>query len=280
MSALRTLLCGSLGFLTLVAGLAAQDVTDTIGPIEKRANLISPENPVPRRSFTTPAVYPAEARGLDASASVALVATLDETGRVVEIRKVREPQVVPSSNATAPTATALRIAAEGFVREAASALRRWQYDPPAKGPISFAVTFTFRPGAEATSNQFASAAVPPPPPPPSPPLPAAPLPAGTVRVGGNIKAPVLLARVAPVYPPIALSARVQGIVILEALVGVNGRVNDARVLRSIPLLDQAALDAVKQWQYAPTLLNGAPVPVAMTVTVTFSLPEPPTAQPQ
>ena len=62
----------------------------------------------------------------------------------------------------------------------------------------------------------------------------------------------------PVYPPIAQSARVQGIVIIEATIGPDGRVKDAKVLRSIPLLDQAALDAVKQWQFTPTLLNGVP----------------------
>jgi len=77
--------------------------------------------------------------------------------------------------------------------------------------------------------------------------------------------------VAPVYPPIAQSARVQGVVILETLIGANGRVEDARVLRSIPLLDQAALDAVRQWEFTPTLLNGNPVPVIMTTTVQFSL---------
>jgi periplasmic protein TonB len=74
-----------------------------------------------------------------------------------------------------------------------------------------------------------------------------------------------------VYPPIAQSARVQGVVILETLIGANGRVEDARVLRSIPLLDQAALDAVRQWEFTPTLLNGNPVPVIMTTTVQFSL---------
>ena len=77
--------------------------------------------------------------------------------------------------------------------------------------------------------------------------------------------------VAPVYPPIAQSARVQGVVILETLIGANGRVEDARILRSIPLLDQAALDAVRQWEFTPTLLNGNPVPVIMTTTVQFSL---------
>jgi periplasmic protein TonB len=58
-------------------------------------------------------------------------------------------------------------------------------------------------------------------------------------------------------------------VILEITIGPDGRVSDAKVLRSIPLLDAAALDAVRKWRYEPTLLNGAPVPVIMTVTVNF-----------
>jgi protein TonB len=74
-----------------------------------------------------------------------------------------------------------------------------------------------------------------------------------------------------VYPSIAQSARVQGVVILEATIGENGRVKDVKVLRSIPLLDQAAIDAVRQWEYTPTLLNNVPVPVIMTVTVQFTL---------
>ena len=77
--------------------------------------------------------------------------------------------------------------------------------------------------------------------------------------------------VPPVYPPIAQSARVQGVVIIEATIGADGKVKDAKVLRSIPLLDQAALDAVKQWVFTPTLLNNVPVPVIMTVTVNFTL---------
>ena len=77
------------------------------------------------------------------------------------------------------------------------------------------------------------------PPPPPPPPPVAP-----VRVGGNIKPPTQIKRVNPVYPPIAQSARVQGVVIIEAVIGPGGQIQDARILRSIPLLDQAALDAV------------------------------------
>jgi len=103
------------------------------------------------------------------------------------------------------------------------------------------------------------------PPPPPPPAPSAP-----VRVGKNIKPPTRTKYVAPAYPAIAQSAGVAGIVIIEAVIGPEGNVTDARVLRSIPLLDQAALDAVKQWKYTPTVLDGKPVSVIMTVTASFS----------
>ena len=73
----------------------------------------------------------------------------------------------------------------------------------------------------------------------------------------------------PVYPPLALRAGVGATVILEAVIGVDGTVQVVRVLRSIPLLDDAAINAVRQWLFTPTLLNGGPVPVVMTVTVTF-----------
>jgi TonB family protein len=89
-------------------------------------------------------------------------------------------------------------------------------------------------------------------------------------------------RVAPIYPPEAQAAGIQGQVLVEAVIGVNGKVTDAHVVQSIRLpdqtaidavkqLDEAALDAVKQWEYAPTLVNGAAVSVIMTVTVNFSL---------
>ena len=103
---------------------------------------------------------------------------------------------------------------------------------------------------------------------PPPVVVAAPAP---VRVGGAIRPPQRLREVNPLYPPIAQAARVQGIVIIEATIGEDGQVTNARILRSVPLLDQAAIDAVRQWQYSPTLLNGVPVPVIMTVTVNFTL---------
>ncbi len=82
---------------------------------------------------------------------------------------------------------------------------------------------------------------------------------------------VPLSDVTPAYPDIARSARVQGIVIVEAVIGPDGKVEQARVLRSQPLLDEAALAAVRGWEYTPTLLNGKPTAVIMTVTVQFTL---------
>lgn len=92
-----------------------------------------------------------------------------------------------------------------------------------------------------------------------------------VRIGSGIQAPAKIRDVPPVYPPIAQASRVQGVVIIEAVIDEMGQVADARVLRSIPLLDQAALEAVRQWQYTPTLLNGQPKAVLMTLTVNFKL---------
>jgi TonB family protein len=92
-----------------------------------------------------------------------------------------------------------------------------------------------------------------------------------MRVGGSIKPPTKIKDVRPIYPPEAQSSRTQGMVIIEATIGRNGAVRQTRLLRSIPALDKAALDAVQQWTYTPTLLNGKPVELIMTVTVNFKL---------
>jgi TonB family protein len=112
---------------------------------------------------------------------------------------------------------------------------------------------------------------PPPPPPPSADAPVSQSGMAPVRVGGNIRVPTKLKDVRPVYPPGAELAGIQGVVIIEATIGVDGRVGGAKVLRSIPELDEAALEAVRQWEFTTTELNGVPVPVIMTVTVNFSL---------
>ncbi len=90
-------------------------------------------------------------------------------------------------------------------------------------------------------------------------------------VGGNILPPEKTRNVAPRYPPEAQSARVTGVVIMDIVIGPDGRVVEAEVVRSIPLLDDAALVAVTQREYRPTLLNGVAVPVATTVTMNFHI---------
>jgi protein TonB len=114
------------------------------------------------------------------------------------------------------------------------------------------------------------------------PAPAAP-PGGPVRVGGNIRQPRKIKDVPPRYPPAAQAAGVQGVVIIEATIDAAGSVTDAKVIRSVDVIDQAALDAVRQWEFEPTLMNGQPVPIIMSVVVNFVLnnkpPAPPPAAP-
>jgi protein TonB len=92
-----------------------------------------------------------------------------------------------------------------------------------------------------------------------------------IRPGGDVKPPQRTFYSAPVYPQIAQTARIEGTVILEAIIDESGVVRDVKVLRSIPLLDRAAIDAVSKWRYTPTRLNGTPISIIMTVTVTFGL---------
>lgn len=106
--------------------------------------------------------------------------------------------------------------------------------------------------------------IPPPPPPP-------PVRRGPIRIGGRIKEPALIHRVEPEYPALALMRQMQGVVILEAIVDEEGRVESVRVLRSPGVFDWAALKAVRQWRYSPVLLNGRPEKFVLTVVVSFRL---------
>ena len=104
-------------------------------------------------------------------------------------------------------------------------------------------------------------------PPPPPPTRRAP-----VRVGGQIQTPALTRRVEPYYPPLAVRAHVEGIVILEAVIDEQGAVSDVKVLRPAhPLLDREAILAIRQWRYSPLFLNGIRVPFMLTVTLSFRL---------
>jgi protein TonB len=246
-----------------------QDQAGPIGPLERQAKPITPENPIPRRTFVVLPQNPSTETSGVVVASARIV--IDRQGRVAEARSMGAGVRGGRSGSPAPVGPP----GEAFTKALLDAVRQWQYDPPADGPIAFDVTFVFTAGAEprmavhgAYPIPAALAGIPPSPPPPPPPPGWG---VGAVRVGGNVKAPEKTRHVAPVYPPIAQSAAVQGVVILETIIGGDGKVQNARVLRSIPLLDQAAIDAVRQWEFTPTMLNGVPVPVIMTVTIQFTL---------
>lgn len=162
-------------------------------------------------------------------------------------RIVRPQEVQVSNPDAAPLVTPDRITEEPA----------WQRDPIATVDAGIDIITGIGRGADLLA-----------PPPPPPPVPE---PIRTVRPGGQIRFPAKTHDAAPVYPAFAQAARVSGIVIIQATIGVDGAVEDVAVLRSVPLLDQAALAAVRQWRYTPTRLNGEPVAVVMTVTVNFEL---------
>jgi protein TonB len=92
-----------------------------------------------------------------------------------------------------------------------------------------------------------------------------------VPVTSTIEAAKLISRVQPAYPALAIQARIQGNVVLHAIIGRDGRVSELQVLSGHPLLVSAAVEAVRQWRYSPTLLNGQAVEVETTITVSFVL---------
>jgi TonB family protein len=94
-----------------------------------------------------------------------------------------------------------------------------------------------------------------------------------IRVGGNVQASKLTSQTPPEYPPLAKQARIQGVVKMEAIIDNDGKVVNVHILSGHPLLAPAAMEAVRQWQYAPTLLNGQPVQVLTQVDVNFTLPQ-------
>ena len=126
--------------------------------------------------------------------------------------------------------------------------------------------------AHTTAPRFAIGAPPPPPPPPPPPLTTAN--ASTpqrIRVGGNVQAQNLIQKVDPDYPPLARSARIQGTVRFTAIIARDGRIQNLQLVSGHPLLVESARQAVEQWVYRPTLLNGQPVEVVTQIDVNFAL---------
>jgi TonB family protein len=190
-------------------------------------------------------IYPEQAKRKGIQGTVNLTVTIDEEGLVNEIKS--NPENNP------------------ILEEAAvNAVKEWKYSPTFLNgkPVSVVATVsvTFRLSDTPSASQS-----------PNAPSEGTVWKSDPIVVGSNVPESKLIRRVEPIYPALALKARVQGKVVLRITVNEQGFVTDAQVVSGHPLLNEAAIDAVRQWQYSPTLLNGAPVPVIATVTLIFNL---------
>jgi protein TonB len=218
--------------------------------------------------------YPVEASHLRIRADVHVRITVDRAGDVVDARTRSWSISVGFSGVTAPTAFEEASAAQLFIEAARDAARKWKFESTTAEWTGL-LEFQFRPEGARERVELPSFRPPTvagsarpgelvPPPPPSP---------GTspIRVGDGLAVPRKIVHVPPVYPQGARDAGVQGVVILEAVIATDGSVKSVAVLRSVPLLDQAAVDAASQWRFEPARLNGEPTEVVMTLTINFTL---------
>jgi TonB family protein len=195
---------------------------------------------------------------------VQLEADVAADGTVADVRLLSVSIVAEKVEMTADPA-ALREDFDAMVNASIASLRQWRFDPPAGTPAAVRVPIYFDVVGRRTS--FGSIR------PMSgyPPHVTVVPPSDALKVGDVIKTPKKLVNVSPRYPDDALKAKVQGEVVLDVVVDANGVPTDVQVSQSVPMLDAAAIEAVKQWRYEPTLMNGVPVPVVMTVTLGFTL---------
>ena len=191
----------------------------------------------PRRIKAVDPVYPEIARQAQVEGVVIVEARADEKGNVEDARILRSIPLLDQA--------------------AVEAVKQWKYEPaiingkPQKVIVTVTVRFMLKSGdKEKDLERFAQ---------------------GGVKAEGAIPPPKLIKSVDPVYPEIARQARVEGIVMLAAKTDATGKVQDVMILRSIPLLNQAAIDAVRQWVYEPLVINNVPKPVVFTVSVRFLL---------
>jgi protein TonB len=176
--------------------------------------------------------------------------------KIIDIPLPPPRRTVTSEDHTLSAPIAPVTAPEGVRPETGNeGLRSAHVDPSLLGSVD---------GVGEPGNVIVGDSVPPPPPPP-------PAPQKPIHLHRGIQAPRKIVDVQPLYPEIARRVRQQGVVILETVIDATGAVERVRVLRGYPFLDQAAIDAVRQWRFTPALLNGQPVPVVMTVTVNFVL---------
>jgi len=217
----------------VAGGLPAQDLAKFEADAVRAVGNIEP----PKLVKQVNPVYPQVARKGRVEGMVILEAKIDERGNVMDVRVLRSIPLLDQA--------------------AVDAVKQWKYEPllidgkARKAVFTVTVRFMLQGGdKDKLVEKFAK---------------------GAVKIEGDIKPPKLVKEAKVVYPEIARMAGVQGVVILSVRTDETGKVVDAIVLRSIPLLDQAAIDAVRQWVYEPTVIDGKPAPVVFTVTVRFKL---------
>lgn len=177
-------------------------------------------------------VYPEEARAEHVSGMVVLETVIDHTGAVRDIK-------------------VLKALPRGLTEAAVDAVKQWVFKPGTINGEAVDVIFNLTINFKLDKNDTYD---------------------GPIRVGGDVKAPVVMERVDPVYTAEARKRGITGIVIVEAIIGRDGLVKKVTVLKPLPYgLDQAAVDAVKQWKFKPGTLEGKPVDVIYTLTVNFNL---------
>jgi TonB family protein len=202
-------------------------------PPQKQPIIIGGNAEESRLIYRVEPVYPELARNARVQGKVVLTVITDEEGNVVDVKVVHGHPLL--------------------VEAAVTAVKQWKYSPTFLNgkpvPVMATVTVVFR--LDADHN--------------------APAQKQPIGVAGNIAEPRLVHRVEPKYPELAKRARVQGKVILGVTVDEEGNVVDVKVVSGHPWLTDPAVTAVRQWKYAPTLLNGVAVPVMATVTVIFNL---------
>jgi TonB family protein len=217
----------------VVGGIQSEELEKKRQEFRKDAVACKDDIKPPKLLKKVDPIYPEEARKKGIQGVVILEAKIDEYGRIMEAMILRS---IPELD-----------------QAAIEAVRQWVYEPllidgkPTK--VLFTVTVRFQLG-EKDIEKFAQ---------------------GAVKVKDQINPPKLVKSVDPVYPEIARQAKIEGVVILQARTDVQGRVKDAMVLRSVPLLDQAAIAAVRQWVYEPLVIDEQAKEAVFTVTVRFAL---------
>jgi len=261
------------------------------GPLERQAHQLGSKQSAPSRVVTPRFEFPKDLIGQTTKAFVVARIILDAEGNVAESRVLTMGFERPSEGeGTADVLLPAEAVRQELAERTLETIRRWRYEPIEHAPLAMTVAVSY--ASDGTTAQAGG-------------IVSGLLPDGVGNgigggvgqgagsgvgsgvgggvgggvgpgvaggVVGGIGAPRKILHVASIYPEEARAAGVQGVVVLEVDLDENGLVTKTRVLRSVPGLDQAAMDAVGQWRYAPKLLNGSPVPVTITVTINFALP--------